>query len=105
MQWDNPISPDSAGSTLVIRIPRGLRSKEKLLGIFAERLRFPRYFGWNWDAFEECLRDLSWLPEGQAITVVHEALPFSEGDNRETYLSILSNWRATACHSVKFILL
>ena len=32
-------------SSLVVRIPRGIRSKEKLLAILADKLRFPRYFG------------------------------------------------------------
>lgn len=80
----------------IVRIPRGLRSKEKLLGVYAERLEFPDYFGWNWDAFEELLRDLSWLPQDQAVAVVHEDLPFSEGPNRQTYLEILRSWREHA---------
>lgn len=77
----------------IVRVPRGLRSKEKLLGVYAERLEFPDYFGWNWDALEECLRDLSWLPPEQSVAVVHEDLPFSEGPNRQTYLDILRSWR------------
>jgi RNAse (barnase) inhibitor barstar len=75
---------------LVVRIPRGIRSKEKLLAILADRLRFPRYFGYNWDALEECLRDLSWLPPGQRVEIVHQDLPFGDGENRATYLDILT---------------
>ncbi len=39
----------------------GLRDKAGFLEAAAEALRFPDYFGRNWDAFEECLTDLSWL--------------------------------------------
>jgi hypothetical protein len=104
MPWDTQFTPNATGSTIVIHIPRGLRSKEKLLGIFSERLRFPRYFGWNWDAFEECLRDLSWLPDVHEIAVVHASWPFSEGENRATYVSILEQWQATSPVRVRLIL-
>lgn len=70
----------------VLWIPRGVRSKEKLLGVYASGLRFPDYFGWNWDALEECLRES--LAESPLV-IVHDALPFGEGKNRETYFSIL----------------
>jgi RNAse (barnase) inhibitor barstar len=80
---------------LVVWVPRGIRSKEKLFGIFAERLRFPDYFGWNWDALEECLQDVSWLPENRPICLVHERLPFGAGENRETYFAILRGAIAT----------
>ena len=32
--------------------------KKEMLEQFAERLKFPAHFGFNWDALEECLRDL-----------------------------------------------
>lgn len=74
---------------LVVWIPRSARSKEKLLAVLSQGLRFPNYFGWNWDALEECLQDLSWLPENAQIAIVHEALPFGEGENRQIYCDIL----------------
>jgi hypothetical protein len=75
----------------VVRVRSGIRSKQKLLAILADKLRFPGYFGWNWDALEECLGDLSWLPPGQRVVIVHEDLPFGAGgDNRGIYLSILA---------------
>jgi hypothetical protein len=80
-------SPDA----LVVRVPKGVRSKQKLLAILADKLRFPGYFGHNWDALEECLRDLSWLPEHQSVAIVHQDLPFGAGgEHRGTYLAILA---------------
>jgi RNAse (barnase) inhibitor barstar len=76
---------------LVVWIPRGIRSKEKLFGILSDALRFPAYFGGNWDALEECLQDLSWLPENASIVIVHEQLPFGDSNNRATYFSILDS--------------
>jgi hypothetical protein len=82
----------SDDAALVVRVPAGVRSKQKLLAILADKLHFPGYFGWNWDALEECLGDLSWLPQGQRVAIVHDDLPFgSGGDNRAVYQNILAS--------------
>ena len=73
----------------VVWVPRSVRSKEKLLGLLSQSLHFPNYFGGNWDALEECLHDLHWLPEKLSIAIVHEQFPFGEGENRQTYGGIL----------------
>ena len=74
---------------MVVHIPPRLRSKEKLLAILAQRLKFPPWAGRNWDALEELLRDLSWLPHGP-VTLIHSDLPFGPGgEHRSTYLAIL----------------
>lgn len=94
--------------TLVVRVPRGIRSKEKLFAVMADKLRLPRYFGWNWDALEECLRDLSWLPPTQGVTIVHDDLPFGAGgQNRAVYLSllrgVLGHWNALGGRSIRAV--
>jgi hypothetical protein len=78
-------------SALVIRIPRAARGKEKVLSVLSRALRFPRYFGWNWDALEECLGDLSWMPPTiDRVILVHESLPFSPGGEQlNVYLAVL----------------
>ncbi len=46
--------------------------KASLLECFARALRFPDWFGHNWDAFDDCLRDLSWLPaQGYVLILEH----------------------------------
>jgi hypothetical protein len=53
-------------------------------------LKFPDYFGWNWDALDECLRDLSWLPPGRVI-LSHNDLPLaSDVANVRAYVDIVS---------------
>ncbi len=37
-------------------------SKEQFLQEAGRAMQFPDYYGMNWDAFDECVRDLSWLP-------------------------------------------
>lgn len=93
---DDPVTFRADGA-LMVRIPPKARGKEKLLSLLAAKLRFPRYFGQNWDALDECLGDLSWLPETQRIVIVHEGLPFStSGPHLATYLSVLAD--AVAVH-------
>lgn len=41
---------------------RRTRNKTSFLNTAAETMSFPNYFGRNWDAFEECINDLSWAP-------------------------------------------
>jgi hypothetical protein len=44
-----------------VRIPlRDAESKDAMLKAIADALGFPRWFGGNWDALEDCLADLSW---------------------------------------------
>lgn len=88
----DPPAPDPR--TLVVMIPRGLTSARRLFALFARALRFPSYFGWNWDAFEECLTDLDWLPKGSTVLVFHADLPFPPASReRAIYLGILDNAR------------
>ena len=74
----------------VVRIPAGLLHKRDLLTVLARGLDFPGHFGWNWDALEECLRDLAWIKHPRRILLIHEGLPFQpDWDNRTIYLEIL----------------
>ncbi len=60
---------------------------------FARVLSFPDYFGHNWDALEECLMDLEWLPAKGYVLVLTDAehvLP-SDEEEYETLLEILSD--------------
>jgi len=41
---------------------RDCRERDDALDRFAQALRFPDWFGGNWDALADCLSDLSWWP-------------------------------------------
>ncbi|MCC3769524.1 barstar family protein [Streptomyces sp. UNOC14_S4] len=59
---------------------------------FWDRFKFPDYFGWNWPALSDCLRDLRWLPADRYLVVVENPgslLSDNPGD-RETLLSTLA---------------
>jgi hypothetical protein len=46
--------------------------KSAMLDALAKALHFPDWFGFNWDALEECLTDLSWL-EGDVVLLIEDA--------------------------------
>ncbi len=87
----------------VVRLPRGLRRKREVLAALAGALSFPDYFGSNWDALEECLTDLSWLPE-RRILIVHGDIPPERARHRATYLEVLrdavKSWRKDEQHTL-----
>ncbi|MFI6444497.1 barstar family protein [Kitasatospora sp. NPDC050543] len=63
-------------------------------GLFEQmsaRLRFPVYFGWNWNALSDCLRDMGWAPADHYLIVIERsALMLQEcAEDRETVLKIL----------------
>ena len=81
------------GSTLALyRIPLQ-RSKDAVLSRIAEALKFPAWFGGNWDALEDSLKDLQGdghvllfsgeTPESEVlIDVLGSAAEFWKGEGR-----------------------
>lgn len=78
-----------APNVFVVRLAGRLRRKRDLLRALAAELKFPGYFGCNWDALEECLSDLSWLDGHQGIAIVHKHVPLLDDRQRAIYLDIL----------------
>lgn len=81
----------AAEGTLHVEIPRGLITREDLFRTLVEGVKLPGYFGWNFDALEECLNDLSWLPHHQPLVLVHADIPLDPafGYSRRIYLQVL----------------
>ncbi|HET7910381.1 MAG TPA: barstar family protein [Nitrospira sp.] len=71
------------GAESAIKVPAGFlvkvvhgnkcRDSAALFAEMAEALEFPDYFGHNWDALEECLADLEWLPAKGYVLLFTEA--------------------------------
>jgi RNAse (barnase) inhibitor barstar len=86
-RFDDGGAPRDAA--LVGEVPAGIQTKSALLQVLAERLRFPDYFGANWDALWDCLNDFSWLPAGP-IFLQHADVPLvGDEASAKTYLTIL----------------
>ncbi len=78
----------------------GCSDKTDLLARIANALRFPAWFGHNWDALSDCLCDLSWLPaEAYRLEFEHaDALRAAAPETFATLCEILDEagdfWRA-----------
>ncbi len=55
-----------------------VRRKEDFLRAASKALQFPSYFGPNWDAFEECITDLSWLEADGYALLIYNPESFQE---------------------------
>ncbi len=51
---------------------RAVAGKSDLMKAFAKALRFPHYFGYNWDALNECINDLAWLSASSYVLVLRD---------------------------------
>src|SRR5581483_2308746 len=87
----------------IFRMPSGIQDEDSLLKTFRDGLRFP-YFGYNWDALFDCLRDLSWIKE-PIVVIIHQVLPWLDREALRIYLEILSDsvrhWRRRNGHKLE----
>ena len=91
----------------VIRLPLGINNKSALLSAYAEAGHFPEYFGNNWDAFNDCLRDFSWTSQ-KRIIIAHDDLPLATNlKELSVYLDILGEavrlWKLEERHELVVI--
>ena len=72
---DKPETALAAPPGFAVRTIDGRRARNKsgLLSEFARALEFPADSGPNWDAFEELLADLEWLPATGYLILVTDA--------------------------------
>ena len=64
----------------------------------------PEYFAANWDAFDECLRDLSWISEHRLV-LYHRAVPLEASlKDRKIYVDVLASavrdWKPGEAHEL-----
>jgi len=82
-------------------VPDGIKTVDGLLRCLADALQFPAYFGRNWNALSDCLRDFHWIEKKQ-IKLVHGRLPLLPSDQLKIYLEVLQvavlDWRSDDSH-------
>ncbi|WEO94958.1 barstar family protein [Streptomyces sp. FXJ1.172] len=67
-----------------------MRDADGVFTQFYEALRLPDYFGWNWNALRDCLRDLHWITATRFLVVIDDAVAvLSEAPDEREIL-----WRA-----------
>ena len=97
-------SPNSSGESFVCVLSNGISTKHGLLIELSDKLIFPKYFGYNWDALIDCLMDFSWIKE-RKIIIVHSDLPSISTLEIRSYLNILSEatlqWNKDELHTLE----
>lgn len=94
---DGPATPPSAVFTRTgnIRVAHldgsELPDEDSVFQAFLVAFEFPQYFGWNWDALNDCLRDLKWLPANAYVVVIDHAgdVLAADRERRRTLFRIL----------------
>jgi RNAse (barnase) inhibitor barstar len=92
--------------TFIATIQKGLKDKDSLLAALAIALNFPAYFGNNWDALFDCLRDFHWMDEPN-IVIVHDDLPNLPPTEIRIYLGVLrdavQDWKPDETGSLQVV--
>ena len=55
----------------------------------AAALQFPCYFGENWNAFDECITDLSWLPADAYVLLITNGCSLLDAEPPQTLTGLL----------------
>jgi RNAse (barnase) inhibitor barstar len=74
-------------SEFVIKVIDGnkCKSRSDLFSELAHLFEFPSYFGHNWDALDECITDLEWMPGRGYILLIKNADQLLSEDAQESY--------------------
>ncbi len=79
-----------APETLVVHFAQPLEDRGEFFGWVAERFQLPSYFGHNWDALEECWRDLGWILPVARVVLVFDILPLAtQPQQQQLFFEIL----------------
>jgi RNAse (barnase) inhibitor barstar len=80
--------------------------KKELLIQLSDKLSFPSFFGFNWDALFDVLRDFSWI-EQKTIVLIHDDMPQLKEQEMKIYLEILADaaqdWKKGENHDLEII--
>lgn len=91
---------------LVARVAGNICTTQQLFELFYRLLALPGYFGFNWNALFDCLRDFHWVDE-RNVVIVHDELPELPPLEMRTYLEVLRDavvdWKSGEAHSLKVL--
>ena len=83
----SPVSYDT-GEVFFVSLDPFLSNTDELLKSLYYLLRLPGYFGFNWNALNDCLNDFHWV-NNYKIVIQHDSLPNVPDDDLKIYLEIL----------------
>ena len=99
-------APNVGEDDYVANLPAGIASTQSLLQVLYDVLQLPGYFGFNWDALSDCLRDFHWLKQHRVV-LRHADLPPIPTEDLRTYLEVLAeagrSWGPGEPHSLQVV--
>lgn len=91
-------------SAMIARVDKGIIGLDMLFEVLFRCLVLPGYFGFNWNALSDSLRDLHWVKE-HTIVLIHGDLPELEDADLYQYLDVLResvlDWHGESEHSFR----
>lgn len=81
-------STEALGDGMIASVRAGIAGVDELFDVLTEALHLPDYFGRNWNAVNDVLRDLWWLAP-RRVVLVHADLPDLPPYDLREYLDIL----------------
>jgi RNAse (barnase) inhibitor barstar len=104
LKYYNNIEDIDITDTFCVKLDNLIYTKQELFEILSKSLHLPDYFGFNWDALHECLRDFNWI-EVHTIVIIHTIIPYLTNDEFKIYIEILydsvADWKEGEEHSLK----
>lgn len=88
MKYYKKIEDIDKKNAFIAIIESEVYNKAEILNILSDSLKFPSYFGFNWDAFDECIGDFHWIREYK-ILIIHSDIPKLEENDLLTYIYLL----------------
>ena len=92
-------------SEFVAHLP-AVEGEGELLKKLCEVLKFPDYFGGNWNAVYDCLCDFHWI-EKKGVVLVHNVMPMLTEEKLKAYIEVLhdatKSWGIGEAHYFKVI--
>lgn len=96
-----PGATTTEADSLVAVVPQGIADAKQLLEVLYQRLNLPGYFGFNWDALSDCLRDFHWVKQ-RNVVLIHEDLPTLASTDLVNYVEVLDecvrSWKPNENH-------
>lgn len=72
-----------------------IKCDKDMFSVIEKAMRFPDYFGKNWDAFDECIGDLEWMPANGYFLILKGASKAFQ-NTPETLRKLIVSWLEAA---------
>jgi hypothetical protein len=96
----------TVSDALVARVIDVVQTPTQLFELFYRLLTLRGYFGFNWNALFDCLRDFHWVSQGRVV-IVHDTFPALPQSELKTYLEVLRDavldWKPGEAHSLEVV--